>query len=122
VTTEEKTKFRTRVAWRSFRKEKLQTCENRCELCGTKYSGKRTKMLQVHHHDPDNYDDLTADKFSVLCSGCHEVVEKISKKLKAKNYTLINEEKWQGLLFEHLDYEAREILLENVRRTKERIE
>lgn len=78
-----KTTIRSRVKWKRFRKNLLKECDYTCELCGTKYSGKRRKMLNIHHLDESisNYDNLNKDNYKVLCASCHDLVEKILIKM-----------------------------------------
>jgi hypothetical protein len=64
--------FRRNDEWKWFCKtllEKRPTCE-RCGGDGADCSG-----LQVHHKDPAKYDDLSPDKFAVLCGRCHLLIE-----------------------------------------------
>lgn len=110
MNSSEKTKFRSTKSWKIFRKSLLEERSNTCELCGGKYSGKLTRKLQIHHLDPDNYEDLDPKKFVVICSSDHELVERISKKILSKNTTLKNKEKWYNLLKDFLPYEARKRL------------
>lgn len=84
----EKVEFRKSKEWRNFRKMLLEERGHICECCG-----KRTKFLDCHHIDPENYTDLTPEKFALLCHSCHSCVsdiERIKKenreKLRSKEY------------------------------------
>lgn len=103
-TSEEKSKFRTLKVWKDFRKVILEDRDNRCELCDTKYTGKRKRMLQVHHLFPDFYDDLNLDKFKVLCSTCHDdIVERWAQRILSKNFKITpNFKSWYTLLKNYL--------------------
>jgi predicted HNH restriction endonuclease len=94
MTSKEKIKFRTTKEWKIFRTNMLLFAECTCDLCGTQYKGKRTKMLQVHHLEPENYTALFPDKFKVVCSSCHDLIERFSIKKSWGVY----EEKWKALL------------------------
>lgn len=107
MTFAEHTKFRTTKVWKEFRKKLIAERGPCCELCGTKYIGKRIKQLQVHHKDPANYLDLAPEKFALCCNGCHDLIERISTKLIGKNSSNIpNLEKWVNLLADFLSLEA----------------
>jgi hypothetical protein len=88
------TKFRQSKVWALFRIQKLKEVNNTCELCGTQYKGKRTKMLQVHHLDPENYTVLDPKKFKVPCSSCHDLIERFTVKKSWGVY----ENLWKKLL------------------------
>jgi predicted HNH restriction endonuclease len=96
-------KFRTTKVWKDFREKLLLERGAECTMCGTKYSGKRIRQLQVHHRDPEHYEDLTPEKFCLLCSGCHRIVERLSKKIRGKN-GVKNKEKWLALIEDYLPY------------------
>jgi predicted HNH restriction endonuclease len=63
-------------------------------MCGSSYAGKRTKMLQIHHLDSINYKDLTPSKFRLVCSSCHDLIERMKVKKSWGQYA----ELWHGLL------------------------
>jgi len=115
MTSKEKTKFRTTKEWKEFRISMLEKTEKSCEMCGTRYSGKRTRMLQVHHHNPDQYTNLNPEYFSVLCSSCHkDTVERFVKKLCGKGSREIpNLGGWLNLLWPHLTFKAKDSLRNN---------
>ncbi len=82
-----------------------------CECCGTRYVGKRIKQLQVHHKDPEHYEDLDAKKFLLLDSSCHDLVERISTKLKgSKSDNIPRVEDWVRLLYPFFSYDVQEIV------------
>jgi len=112
--SQEKKKFRTSKEWKKFRQRLLSERGPQCELCGTRYSGKRKRYLQVHHLDPDNYTDLNPDKFVLLCSSDHEMVERVSRKIMSKNTQLKNKELWIILLDKFLPYKTKQALLEEI--------
>lgn len=78
----------------------LNRARNSCQLCGTKYSGKRTRLLHIHHMDETQYTNYDPKLFAVLCESCHELVEKMQYRLE-NNSNLLSEdmkEKWEHLL------------------------
>jgi hypothetical protein len=108
MTNAEKSKFRQRVAWKRFREEQLERTNFTCEMCGQRYYGKRKKVLNVHHLDPERYDDLQEQKFKVLCQPCHEIVETMTMKICGKNRSKIkNLKQWLALIEDHLPFFAR---------------
>lgn len=114
MTSKEKNKFRASKQWKEFRNSLLDERGSQCELCGTKYSGRRKKTLQVHHLDPDNYTDLNPDKFVLLCSSDHDLVERVAKKILSKNTELLNQDIWFLLLERFLPFKARNKLSEDI--------
>jgi len=115
ITSKEKSKFRASKKWKDFRRKLMEERGAVCELCGTKYSGKRRRMIQVHHLDPDNYTDLRPEKFVLLCSLDHTLVERISKKILSKNIELPNKSVWLLLLERFLPFKPRKKLQEEVK-------
>lgn len=101
----EKVEFRKSKEWRCFRKQLLEERGYVCECCGRK-----TKYLDCHHKDPENYTDLTPEKFALLCKSCHSCVSDVERikpenreKLRNKEYlklfgkfVLTNKEKNNG--------------------------
>lgn len=84
----------------------LNRANNACQLCGTKYYGRRTKLLHIHHLDETQYDNYDRKLFAVLCESCHELVEKMQYRLK-NNPDLLNDEmreKWEYLLENFIIY------------------
>ena len=82
----------------------------RCQLHGgTKYPPSRQAMLQVHHLDPDNYEDLNPEKFRVLCATCHnEIVEFMARQIVGAAYKAPdNFGLWYDLIGDFLPYKAR---------------
>jgi len=107
MTSAEHNKFRTLKVWKDFRKKLLEERGSYCELCGTKYAGKKIKQLQVHHKDPDNYTDLNPEKFALLDSSCHDLIERLATKLVgSKSDNIPNLEKWVNLLYLFLPLKA----------------
>ena len=95
MTSAEHTKFRSTTRWRVFRKSLLEARGYQCACCGIK----KKKGLQIHHKDPENYLDLTPEKFVILCSGCHDLVEKFAKRFRGKKAnTITNADLWYALL------------------------
>ena len=73
-----KKRFRSLKRWKDFREQMMKSTNYTCELCGTRFYGKRKKMLNIHHLDETDYDNLDPKKFKVLCSTCHrDIVEKM---------------------------------------------
>lgn len=114
MTSKEKSKFRSSKVWKDFRRSLIKNRGPQCELCGTKYSGKRLRMLQVHHLDPDNYTDLNPYKFKLVCSSDHELIERISKKVLSKSTDLLNPKLWLILLKGFLPFKPEKILQEKL--------
>ncbi len=113
MTSAEHTKFRSTKIWKEFRKSIIQTRGAICECCGTRYSGKRTKQLQIHHKDPVNYTDLNPEKFVILDSSCHDLIERMSTKLKgSRSGDIPHLENWIRLLYTFLPYETQRIVVE----------
>ena len=84
----EKVEFRKSKEWRFFRKQLLEERGYVCECCG-----KKTKYLDCHHMSPENYNDLTPEKFALLCHSCHSCVSDVERikpenreKLRSKEY------------------------------------
>ena len=71
--SKEHTKFRTTSKWKTFRKEQLAIKNYTCEIS----LFKRKKLLQLHHCDPVNYEDLTPEKFIVLTAAEHKNLERL---------------------------------------------
>lgn len=90
----EHAKFRGTAIWKDFRAKMIMSVGGECELCGTRYTGKRTRQLNVHHIDPVNYYDLTPTNYRVVCSSCHDLIERMLIKKSWGRYT----ELWHGLL------------------------
>ena len=104
--TSDKTKFRQSKAWKQFRLAVIVSVQGCCELCGTQYKGKRLKMLQVHHLNPDDYFNITTGKFAVLCSSCHDLVERMAiKKSWGEGYY---EKCWYNLLWDFMPVQWKE--------------
>ena len=80
---EYKAKIRNRVKWKRFRQYMIEKVNYTCEMCGTKYYGSRKKILHVHHLNDSiyTYDDFNENNFRVLCSDCHDMVEKMIIKI-----------------------------------------
>ena len=78
----------------------LNRADNTCQLCGTKYVGKRNKVLHIHHMDETHYTNYDPHKFVVCCKDCHDLIEKMQYRLKYKPELLSDEmrEKWLNLL------------------------
>jgi hypothetical protein len=75
-TAQYRNNFRGRKAWKEFRASELKARGFRCELCHTRHTGAKSARLNLHHLDPDNYEDLDPGKFKLLCTVCHdEIVE-----------------------------------------------
>lgn len=101
-------RFRARKAWKDFSAQRREAVGYRCELCGGVYRGALSRKLQVHHRDEENYEDLTPDKFKVLCYTCHsEIVETWVTRLNGSKFIpgpmfLY----WYGLLKDFLSFPA----------------
>jgi hypothetical protein len=69
-----KAMFRKSDYWKEFCRLLIAKRNNRCERCGCEQK-EAASGLQVHHLDPKNYNDLTENKFAVLCGKCHLTIE-----------------------------------------------
>ena len=80
---EYKAKVRNRVKWKRFRQYMIEKVNYTCEMCGTRYYGNRKKILHVHHLNDSiyTYGDFNENNFRVLCSDCHDIVEKMIIKI-----------------------------------------
>ena len=81
----DKDAYRRSKAWKDFSK-RLRSERPYCELCWTK-----SKTLQVHHMDEEHYDDLSPDKFKVLCRACHSYITRLER-IKPENRYKYNPE------------------------------
>jgi len=72
MTGQSKTKFRRTITWRAFRSSIIKARGCRCELCGRT---KTSRGLDLHHLTPAVYSLLEPERFRLLCTGCHELVE-----------------------------------------------
>jgi hypothetical protein len=68
-----KNMYRKSSDWKDFC-EYLISKKEVCERCGCSHKEAKSG-LQVHHKDPRNYNDLTEEKFVVLCGVCHLKIE-----------------------------------------------
>jgi len=57
-------------------------------------------MLQVHHIDPSRYTDLDPQMFALLCSQCHETVERFIVSYFSPLYRQCNEGQYRRMMFE----------------------
>jgi hypothetical protein len=90
----EHTAYRQTKEWKQFREKIVHERDSRCECCGIKKKG-----LNLHHLDPANYQDLDPLKFKLLCKDCHNLVEKMARRLHGSKADMIaNKEKWLDLL------------------------
>jgi hypothetical protein len=111
TTRKERTKYRSTKVWKTFRSQLIEQAQGRCFLCGQKYYGKQKKYLQIHHLDPECYDDLDPNKFIVLNSACHDLVETVSIKiLGTKSDSLLNLEHWVRLLWPAFPFRVRQVI------------
>lgn len=84
LNSKDKAKFRATLEWKNFRKKMLLANRNEmgrdgkpagyhCVLCGSRK--KSARALDLHHIEPENYDNLDPSKFALLDTKCHEFVE-----------------------------------------------
>ena len=105
----EKTKFRASVKWKKFRFGFIKDCNSTCPHCNTKYYGKRKRLLQLHHLDPERYTNLVPEHFRLLCSSCHSEVERLVTKVQGDSFTPPhNWREWMALYRDLLPYYVRE--------------
>ena len=86
MTGKEKTKFRSTKLWKCFRQSILDERGAVCECCGRRLPENK---LQLHHLKPNEYENLNPNNFVLLCSYCHDNVERISK-MKAETRQQLN--------------------------------
>lgn len=97
-----KTRFRTTKKWKVFRNKIIEKFDSKCQLCNTKYYGKRKKMLNIHHiYGDEEYDNLDEKRVCVLCSSCHDLVEKILIKIKNHSMDMKLEKSWIQIFLKH---------------------
>ena len=83
MTSASKTKFRRTRAWIEFRIGLIETRGKRCEMCGVV---KRTaRELDCHHLHPEDYANLDPDRFKILCTGCHDFVERMALRVLGRD-------------------------------------
>lgn len=106
--TSPKTLFRASKAWKDFRHAMIEMNGAKCEMCGIAYSANKHHLLQVHHLRPDEYELLDSAQFSVLCSSCHDSIERWVTRINGKAFVPpSNIEQWDGLIRQHLSWPAR---------------
>jgi hypothetical protein len=80
-TSKDKAKFRKTKEWIDFRNKMIgeKKC---CEVCGNNL------RLQCHHiylnDAPEEYSNLTPERFAILCHSCHNYFHKLSRTLHRK--------------------------------------
>ena len=84
MTFQEHGKFRQTKVWKEFRKKIVEERHSTCECCGIKKKG-----LQLHHIDVENYTVLDPTQFFLLCSCCHDTVERFAKRFRGKKANTI---------------------------------
>lgn len=90
-------------------------------MCPIEKRGKLQKMLNIHHLNPDRYDDLSNDDdFRVLCTTCHETVELWVRRILSPKFkkTFPTYENWKGLIYNFVTIETRNKLDHNVQTEK----
>ena len=109
---EDRNKFRTSAKWKKFRLGLVDQQNGTCALCGTRYYGKQKKYLQLHHLDPAYYDDLNPEKFQLICSSCHDMVEKMITKIEgSKSISIPRLDAWLDLILDYITVPALEALI-----------
>lgn len=71
----DKAKFRQRKCWKDFREHMKEVSENKDFITKSKLY----KTWNLHHLDPNHYEDLTDCKFVALNSMTHDFVEWLYK-------------------------------------------
>jgi len=103
-----KTLFRASKRWKDFRAAMIEMNGATCEMCGMRYPAAKHHLLQVHHLHPDDYELLDSALFSVLCSSCHDTVERFVTRINGKAFVPpSNIQQWDALLDAHLSEPAR---------------
>lgn len=72
MTNKEKNSFRRSAKWINFREKEIDKRGLRCELFGVKIT---RKNAQLHHLEPEFYDNLVPEKFKLLSPTAHALVE-----------------------------------------------
>jgi len=85
MTTKQKTKYRSTKEWKEKRKQLLEDLDSTCQLCGKRYTGKSKRLLQVHHINTDSYGNEQDGDITLLCSSCHQYLERLYKVVRGKN-------------------------------------
>lgn len=99
------TQFRSKKKWKLFRQHLLKIHNNTCQLCGATYKNKRCRQLQAHHLYPQMYDLLLPCLFKLICSGCHDLVERMYVKKDWGQY----KELWHQLLDDFLPKKIQDV-------------
>lgn len=86
MNSKEKTAFRKTSKWKNWCKYLKDKRGPVCECCGVK-----TKRLQCHHKAEWDYTNLKEDRFSLLCSRCHQQVSFLER-IKPENWKNYNPE------------------------------
>ena len=103
-----KTLFRQSMAWKNFRQAMIELNNATCEMCGMRYTASKHHLLQVHHLEPAFYELLDSAKFSVLCSSCHDLVERFVTRVNGGQFAPPeNIREWDTLIGSHLSEPAR---------------
>jgi predicted HNH restriction endonuclease len=82
-----KRNFRASKVWKEFRLSFIKEYDARCSCCGVKKYGKERRALQLHHHNDDikTYKDVhNRENFTLLCAGCHKLVERFLSRRKGE--------------------------------------
>jgi hypothetical protein len=87
----EKEAFRRTKEWKQFRIHLIDERGQYCECCG-----KKTKVLQCHHADEKNYQDLNPDNFFLLCALCHKCVSDLEH-IKPENRARLRSKEWNDM-------------------------
>lgn len=84
--TEAHSKFRRSKKWKTFHDYMIER-HPYCAFCG---SNKATRTVHHTHicQTEDEYEDLSEDRFIVLCSQCHSFLHWIGRKKSTSPYVL----------------------------------
>lgn len=81
MNSKDKAKFRRTSKWKNWCKYIKAQRGNKCECCGVV----KKKGLQVHHKAEWDYENLSKDRFSLLCYSCHREVTRLQN-IKPENW------------------------------------
>ena len=72
TTAKERTEFRKQLVWQLLRRYLLNQKKMTCEFCKKQY--KDIASMNIHHRYETQYENLSVDRFLVLCKTCHEFI------------------------------------------------
>lgn len=61
----------------------IKEADHSCYICGTKYTGKQSYKLQLHHVNTNSYKHEKPEDVVLLCRRCHSLVEQLLSRKKS---------------------------------------